>query len=68
MKQRTYSLFFKKAEIVTDCPMFTDDTVYNTAIREYTDLLKDIICDIFYTRFHCVQLEYTTNENVFRDI
>ena len=35
-----------------------------------TDLVMTRICDIFHSRFHCVQLEYTINKltSVFRDI
>ena len=37
----------------------------NPRDKRERDLLKAGICDIFPSRFHCVQLEYTTNKQTF---
>ena len=39
-----------------------DIQVIRAEIREYRDLFKGRICDIFHNRFHFVQLKYTTNK------
>ena len=46
--------------------------IWNRDKNVQLDLLKARICDIFYNKFHFVQLEYTTNEQtctfILRDI